>query len=96
MGLPVSADTTRPAFYDRYTRDAALRLTWQINSKNKVAFYGDVQNYCWCNAYFTTNQEASWDFHVYPNDNWMGTWNYNATSGCFTAIDSLMQNQPTF
>lgn len=74
-----SADTTRPAFYDRYTRDAAVRLTWQVNPKNKLAFYGDVQNYCWCNAYFTTNQEASWDFHVYPNNNWMGTWTSTLT-----------------
>jgi hypothetical protein len=78
--LPYSADATRPAFYDRYTRDAALRLTWQANPKNKVAFYGDVQNYCWCNAYFTTNQEASWDFHVYPNNNWMVTWTNTATN----------------
>lgn len=75
-----SADSTRPAFYDRYTRDAALRLTWQVNPKNKIAFYGDVQNYCWCNAYFTTNQEASWDFHVYPNNNWMGTWTSTVTN----------------
>src|SRR5205823_11148944 len=78
--LPFSADTTRPAFYDRSTRDGALRVTYQLNPKNKVSFYGDVQNYCWCNAYFTTNQEASWDFHVYPNNNWMGTWYYTATS----------------
>jgi hypothetical protein len=74
-----SADLTRPAFYDRYTRDAAVRLTWQVNPKNKVAFYGDVQNYCWCNAYFTTNQEASWDFHVYPNNNWVATWTSTVT-----------------
>jgi hypothetical protein len=78
--LPYSQDTTRPAFYDRYTRDAALRLTWQANPKNKFAFYGDMQNYCWCNAYFTTNQEASWDFHVYPNANWMGTWTSTLTN----------------
>jgi len=77
---PFSADTTRPAFYDRYTRDAALRVTWQVNPKNKIAFYGDVQNYCWCNAYFTTNQEASWDFHVYPNNNWMATWTNTLTN----------------
>jgi hypothetical protein len=77
--LPFSADTTRPAFYDRYTRDGALRLTWQVNPKNKIAFYGDVQNYCWCNAYFTTNQEASWDFHVYPNSNWVGAWTSTLT-----------------
>src|SRR5205823_6358951 len=34
--LPYAQDTTRPAFYDRYTRDVALRLTWQVNAKNKL------------------------------------------------------------
>ena len=77
--LPYAPDTSRPAFYDRYTRDGALRLTWQANPKNKFTFYGDVQDYCWCNAYFTTNQEASWDFHVYPNNNWVGTWTSTLT-----------------
>ena len=75
-----AADLTRPAFYDRYTRDGALRLTWQVNSKNKIGFYGGVQNYCWCYSYFITNPEAAWDFHVYPNNNWMATWNYTATN----------------
>ena len=75
-----SPDTTRPAFYERYTRDGAVRLTWQANAKNKIAFYGDMQDYCWCNAYFTTNQEASWDFHVRPNNNWMGTWTSPVTN----------------
>ena len=74
------ADLTRPAFYDRYTRDVALRLTGQINSKNKISLYGGVQNYCWCYSYFITNPEAAWDFHVYPNNNWMATWNYTATN----------------
>ncbi|HWW84110.1 MAG TPA: carboxypeptidase regulatory-like domain-containing protein [Vicinamibacterales bacterium] len=78
--LPFSPDSSRPAFYDRYTRDAAVRVTWQVDPKNKIAFYGDVQNYCWCNAYFTTNQEASWDFHVYPNNNWVVSWTNTATN----------------
>ena len=89
-----AADLSRPAFYDRYTRDVALRLTWQANPKNKIALYGDVQNYCWCNAYFTTNQEASWDFHVYPNNNWMATWNYTATNKLYiTGGASLRQDR---
>ena len=74
------ADLDKPAFYDRYTKDAALRLTWQINSKNKITFNGDVQDYCWCYSYFITNPEAAWDFRVYPNNNWMTTWNYTATN----------------
>jgi hypothetical protein len=77
---PYEADLTKPAFYDRYTRDIALRLTWQVNPKNKVSLYGGVQNYCWCYSFYITNPEAAWDFQVYPNNNWMATWNYTATS----------------
>ncbi len=74
------ADLNRPAIYDRYTKDAALRLTWQATSKQKIALNGNMQDYCWCYSYFITNPEAAWDFRVYPNNNWMGTWSYTATS----------------
>ncbi len=47
--------------------------------KQKIAFNGNVQDYCWCYSYFITNAEAAWDFHVYPNNNWMATWSYPAT-----------------
>ncbi|MEQ1871776.1 MAG: hypothetical protein ABL961_17300, partial [Vicinamibacterales bacterium] len=77
---PYEADLDNPAFYDRYTKDAALRLTWQANAKNKIAINADVQDYCWCYSYFINNPEAAWDFHVYPNNNWMATWNYTATN----------------
>jgi hypothetical protein len=74
------ADTSRPAFYDRYTKDVILRLTWQATSKQKFSFMGDVQDYCWCYSYSITNPEAAWHFKVYPNNNWMATWSYPVTS----------------
>ena len=88
------ADQTRPAIYDRYTKDAALRLTWQATSKQKIALNGNVQNYCWCYSYFITNPEAAWDFQVYPNNNWMATWSYPATNRLlFQAGASLRQDR---
>ena len=88
------ADLSRPAIYDRYTKDGALRLTWQATSKQKVAFNGNVQDYCWCYSYFITNPEAAWDFHVFPNNNWMGTWSYAASNRLlFQAGVSLRQDR---
>jgi hypothetical protein len=91
---PFESDLNNPAFYDRYTTDGALRLTWQVNQKHKLAFTGNVQDYCWCYSYFITNAEAAWDFHVYPNNNWMATWNYTATNRLFfTGGVSLRQDR---
>jgi hypothetical protein len=88
------ADLGRPAIYDRFTKDAALRLTYQVTSKQKIALNGNVQDYCWCYSYFITNPEAAWDFHVYPNNNWMATWSYPATNRLlFQAGVSLRQDR---
>jgi hypothetical protein len=88
------ADLSRPAFYDRYTKDASLRLTYQATEKQKFAFNGNVQDYCWCYSYFITNPEAAWHFHVYPNNNWMATWTYPATNRLlFQAGASLRQDR---
>lgn len=88
------ADTSRPAIYDRYTKDASLRLTWQATPKQKFAFSGNVQDYCWCYSFFITNPEAAWDFHVYPNNNWMATWSYPVrTRLLFEAGASLRQDR---
>ena len=72
----------------------ALRLTWQATPKQKIAFNGNVQDYCWCYSYFITNAEAAWDFHVYPNNNWMTTWSYAASNRLlFQAGVSLRQDR---
>lgn len=87
-------DLTRPAIYDRYTKDVSLRLTWQATSKQKFNLTGGVQDYCWCYSYFITNPEAAWDFHVYPSNVWMGTWSYPATNKLlFQAGVSLRQDR---
>ena len=87
-------DLDNPAIYDRYTKDVALRLTWQATSKQKIAFNGNMQDYCWCYSYFITNAEAAWDFHVYPNNNWMATWSYAASNKLlFQAGVSLRQDR---
>jgi hypothetical protein len=88
------ADLSRPAIYDRTTKDIALRLTWQATQKQKFAFNGNVQDYCWCYSYFITNPEAAWDFNVFPNNNWMATWSYPATNRLlFQAGASLRQDR---
>ena len=87
-------DLDRPAIYDRYTRDASLRLTWQATAKQKFNFNGSLQDYCWCYSYFITNPEAAWDFHVHPSNNWMATWSYPATNRLlFQAGASLRQDR---
>jgi hypothetical protein len=73
-------DLSRPAYYDRNTKDGGIRLTWQATSKQKVSFTGNVQDYCWCYSYSINNAEAAWHFQVYPNNNWMATWSYPMTS----------------
>lgn len=53
-------DPTRRAFEDERKKKANLRMTWQIDRKNKVALYGDVEDTCICHrptasTTFTTN-----------------------------------------
>ena len=94
--LPYAADTTRPAFYDRHQWDSALRLTLQLDPKNKIGLYGSVQKYCWCNSYFTTNQEASWDFSVYPNNNWIVSWTNTATNKLLISAGASLRQDRQF
>ncbi len=74
------ADFGRPAFYDRYTRDSALRLTWQATPKQKVSLSGNLQDYCWCYGFNILNPEAEWLFWVNPNNNFMANWAYPVTT----------------
>ena len=56
-------DTDRPAQYDRYQRDASLRLTWQATDKQKLSLSSGVQTYNWIGAYFSLGPpEGHWDF----------------------------------
>lgn len=75
-------DLTRQAFKDKYVQDHALRLTYQATPKNKFAFTGNMQDYCWCYSFINSFSapEATWDFQVFPNNNFQATWTYAASS----------------
>ena len=71
------ANTDRPAQYDRYQRDASLRLTWQATDKQKLSLSSGVQTYNWIGAYFSFGPpEGHWDFLVFPNNNHLVKWTY--------------------
>ena len=55
-----------------------------------------MQDYCWCYSYFITNPEAAWDFHVYPNNNWMATWTYTATNRLLSRPASSLRQDRQF
>lgn len=75
-------DLTRQAFKDKYVQDHALRLTWQAAPNHKFAFTGNMQDYCWCYSFINSFSapEATWDFQVFPNNNFQATWTYAASS----------------
>jgi hypothetical protein len=43
LGAAGNVDVNRPAIYDSVVRSYSARLTWQIDSKNKVSLYGAHQ-----------------------------------------------------
>jgi hypothetical protein len=48
LAYKYEADTSRPAYTDSTWKDAQIRLTYQANAKNKVAFTYDQQERCSC------------------------------------------------
>ena len=75
-------DLSRQAFKDKYVQDHALRLTWQAADKHKLAFTGNMQDYCWCYSFINSFSapEATWDFQVFPNNHFQTTWTYAASN----------------
>ena len=75
-------DLARPAFHDNYVRDVSGRVTWQATSKQKVSLAVSVQDYCQCYSFINglSSPEATWDFHVNPNANYVLSWDYPVTS----------------
>ena len=67
--------------YDWY-RTQAGRFTWNINSKNRVNLYGDLQKHCRCTTSFTganaIEANDGWDW--YPSGVVQGTWTSPLTS----------------
>lgn len=75
-------DLSRPAEDFDWYRTHALRLTWQANSKNKFAFFGDIQKDCRCTTGFTganaIEAQVGWDND--PAGIVQGTWSAPLTS----------------
>ena len=77
-------DLDRPAYYDRWVRDAGLRLTWQAGAKHKITLAGNLQDYCSCphTTFSTANLvgETNHYLKIHPSNNFQATWSYPATS----------------
>ena len=78
-------------FNKAYSRDANLRLTYQINPKNKLSVFWDSQYKCECqqtgNSSFWSklsglivSQEAAPAFYIYPTDTGIVTWSSPLTN----------------
>ncbi len=85
------ADPGNPLFNKAYSRDANLRLTYQINQKHKLSVFWDSQYKCECqqtgNSSFwgklgglAVSQEAAPAFWIYPTDTGFVTWSSPLTS----------------
>ena len=82
QGAAMTGKTLDPAAsYDWY-RTQAGRFTWNINSKNRVNLYGDLQKDCRCTTSFTganaIEANDGWDW--YPSGIVQGTWTSPLTS----------------
>jgi hypothetical protein len=96
-------DLTQPAAdYDWY-RTHSARLTWQASPKNKVTFYGDIQQNCRCTTGFTGSSaiESQVGWNDWPSGIVQGTWSYPVTSklllqagGSWQVIQWANFNQP--
>ncbi len=84
-------DESNPLFNDAYSRDGNIRLTWQVNPKNKLSLFWDSQFKCECaqvgnSSYwgklsgFSVAQEAVNEFWIFPSDTGMVTWSSPVTS----------------
>ena len=85
------ADPGNPLFNKAYSRDANLRLTYQVNQKHKLSIFWDSQYKCECQQTgnssfwgklggFAVSQEAAPAFWIYPTDTGFVTWSSPLTS----------------
>ena len=74
-----SSDPDLQAYDDQTLSSHNLRLTWQIDQKNKFAVFYDFQPRCTCHwsTSATRAVESSWEQHLAPN--WYGTAAYTST-----------------
>jgi hypothetical protein len=76
-------DLSRPAVNDNTNRHHSLRLTWQVNDKNKLNMSVDMENNCVCHGALTGAQAPEgtyrWNFGP-PNYIVQSTWSYPRTN----------------
>jgi hypothetical protein len=77
-------DLDRPGYYNNYVRDANLRLTLQMTSKQKLTLSGALQDYCRCYSMLggiggTPVPESTYDYRMYPNNLFQANWTFPAT-----------------
>ena len=76
-------DLSRQAFKDKYVQDHALRLTWQAADKHKLAFTGNMQDYCWCYSFinsFSARRKPPGIFRSFRTTIFQTTWTYAASN----------------
>ena len=84
-------DPSNRLYNDAYSRDGNLRLTWQVNPKNKIGVFWDSQFKCEClqtgnSSYWgklgglAVSQEAINEFWIYPTDTGFVTWSSPVTN----------------
>jgi hypothetical protein len=78
-------DLGRPAFLNNWAHDHSVRLTWQVNAKNKINYFQTYQRSCTCDltgsaAVANLAPESSTEFHYDPIVLPQVTWNYAPTN----------------
>jgi hypothetical protein len=78
-------DLSRPAFLNNWAQDNSVRLSWQVNAKNKINYFLSYQKSCTCDVTGTAaaagyTPAASTPFHYDPTVLNQVTWNYSPTN----------------
>jgi hypothetical protein len=75
-------DLSRQGATEDTDRDTQLRVTWQVNPKNKVAFHGFLEHHCECRYYTSANRapEVTARIQFWPIPVYQSTWTYTATN----------------
>jgi hypothetical protein len=72
-------DTSRQAYDDQTLRSHNLRLTWQVDAKNKIAVFGDYQPRCTCHWTLSSTRAVEATPVQQLPLNWYGTVSYTST-----------------
>ena len=75
-------DRSRPAADFDWYRTHSVRLTWQASDRNRLSFFGDIQQNCRCTTGFTGSQaieaEDGWD--NWPSGTVQASWTSPVTN----------------